>query len=685
MGRGANFSSGKFWLSQCTKPWLLIIDNADEPEMDVSELFPTGNLGHILTSTRNPNVIIHANSGSLRFRGMQPEEGIDLLLKSAYPLCQPNQSEPQKRSLAGMIAAELGYLAIAIDQAGATIRRNIYTLEKYLHSYLGYRHLLLSSESRIFASEANVITTWEIPFRQIAQRSSVEYQDAVTLMHIFAFLHFDTVPEAMFHAYWISNEVAESRFPSLLQLDSRHLEMGQDRLRQAISILCDHSIVEYDVRRKVCNLHPVVHRWSRTRIPGKSEVAFWLDCTAQLLTRCISPHLEASGHGFRRSLIPHVNSCVEFLRSNHSAFPQTARVTNQVERFASLYADNGMWRRAIHLQREIAGCRTRNLGKMHPDTLRAQRAVSKSLWNLFQVREALEIQKMLLFRQWWSRRALSDWIPLWRPNHIGYCLALDDLTQSLWLAGLRQLSRRTGERALGGFLSRLGPNDPLTLKAMFNLGRTYHHLGETDKSHSLLVAVVTRRKLLFGLDHPDTLMARNELGVSFYKRKCHLAAAERIVTRVTEARKRVLGEEHAYTLWSVNDLSKILSERGRPAEAVAQLESIIPIVERTLGHDHVGMNMTKGNLARAYVKCQRWSDAELLLGQMLELIGDDHPDWKETMHGYVHVQIQLGKVSQAQNNYQKLSQTLAQKGNIPNLSQERHLEHVEGQLRQRTN
>ncbi|KAI9872856.1 MAG: hypothetical protein M1823_008066, partial [Watsoniomyces obsoletus] len=97
--------------------------------MDISDFVPTGSQGHVLISTRNPNVIVHANAGALRFRGMDPEDGIELLLKSAFPLDEPDRREPQKLTLARSIAAELGYLAIALDQAGATIRRKIYTLE----------------------------------------------------------------------------------------------------------------------------------------------------------------------------------------------------------------------------------------------------------------------------------------------------------------------------------------------------------------------------------------------------------------------------------------------------------------------------------------------------------------------------------------------------------------------------
>ena len=77
--------------------------------------------------------------------------------------------------------------------------------------------------------------------------------------------------------------------------------------------------------------------------------------------------------------------------------------------------------------------------------------------------------------------------------------------------------------------------------------------------------------------------------------------------------KKTLGEEHAYTLGSVNEFSKILCDRGRSEKAIIMLEDIIPIVTRTLSEDHVGMMMAQSNLARAYAISKRWSDAADIL------------------------------------------------------------------------
>ncbi|KAK6379724.1 hypothetical protein LTS17_005797 [Exophiala oligosperma] len=605
-GKGSTFSAGKYWLSQQPKPWLLVVDNADDPELDISEFIPAGAHGHVLITTRNPNVTIYATAGSFRLQGLDPEEAITLLLRSAYPSDQASETGSTKRTLAQSIAAELGYLAIALDHAGATIRRKVYTLERYLHFYLGYRQRLLSSPRSISAEEADVITTWEIPFRRIEKRESVDYKDAVVLMHIFAFLHFGSISEHIFDVSWAVSESGSSSgilLPDLLRLDSSRSEEAQTRLRRAIGVLCDYSIIDHDADREMLEIHT-------------------------------------------------------------PSFPQTSERADQMERFAWVYAESGLWKPALGLQSKIIAYRVRTLGRTHEDSLRAQRSLSHIYWNLFKVEAALDVQRQILHVRWWSRSSVVHWARPWRPDHISYCIALDDLTQTLWLAGRRDLSKWTGERAVNGLVRRIGPDDPRTLNAMFNLGRTYLHAGDLGKAHKLLLSVLLKRKKLFGQNHPDTLMARNELGMCFCARKERLGVAERLVANVLEARKQVLGEEHAYTLWSVNDLSKVLCERGRPLQAVNMLTELIPVVERTLGQEHVGMNMTKGNLARAYVLCGRWYDAERVLLEMLSLIKDDHPDWVQTMSGCIHVQILSGRLEEAEKNCTKILRKITQENGL---------------------
>jgi tetratricopeptide (TPR) repeat protein len=645
------------WLSTYSKPWLLIIDNADDPDMEISKYFPPGGKGHILITTRNPGAVIHATIGDFHFSGMDPDEAITLLLKSAHQPNKPVRCDDESKKFASGIACELGYLALALTHAGATIRRNIYTLEKYLHYYLGYRKGMMGYSHIKNPDDASIITTWEIPFRRIATRESVEYRDAADLMHIFAFMHFESIPESIFERYWSAVEGTESKltnYPDILQNKSAWSEETHARLRRALNILCDYSIIDHDPDKGLCSLHPVIHSWARGRLTLVDQKR-WLSYTSTVLACCISLNLEASGRAFRRLLLPHIDSCLRALHSLYQLFPENVEQAAEVDKFASVYAENGLWKLAREWQHKVIELRTRKLGKQHRDTIQAQVSLGYIYWNKFEIKSAIEVQNQVRISQWWLRPSLASWTTClpWKPDHISYSMALSDLTQTLWLAGRRNLSKMTGERAVQGLIKHLGPDDPITLNAMFNLARTYLHLDEYKKCHELLILVVKKRKRFFGPNHVDTLMARNELGMS-YRAQGRMDIAERIVTNVVESRKKVLGEEHAYTLWSVNDLSKILCDRGRPENAVSMLEDIIPVVIRTLGEEHVGMVMTQSNLARAYSLCERRNEALVLLRKLTDVIPSNHPDWIHAMSGSVHVRFKLGQLEEIEKDCNKM-------------------------------
>lgn len=83
--KGSTPSSAVHWLSTCLQPWLLIFDNADDPDMDWSSHLPPGGNGHVIITTRNPGANIMATCGCIKLSGMDPEEATVLLLRCAYP------------------------------------------------------------------------------------------------------------------------------------------------------------------------------------------------------------------------------------------------------------------------------------------------------------------------------------------------------------------------------------------------------------------------------------------------------------------------------------------------------------------------------------------------------------------------------------------------------------------------
>jgi hypothetical protein len=84
-----NQHAAKHWLSSLAYPWLLIIDNADNPKMSIEDYFPEGENGLILVTTRDPSNKVHGTIGPrfYHFDRLDDDAAIDILLKAA--------SEPQ--------------------------------------------------------------------------------------------------------------------------------------------------------------------------------------------------------------------------------------------------------------------------------------------------------------------------------------------------------------------------------------------------------------------------------------------------------------------------------------------------------------------------------------------------------------------------------------------------------------
>ncbi|CEJ81165.1 hypothetical protein VHEMI01309 [[Torrubiella] hemipterigena] len=649
-GKGNERGAGIAWLAQTYKPWFVVLDNANDPQMTLSEFIPSTGNGNILITTRNPGARLYNTVGYLEFRGLNPEDAITLLLRLAYPDKELQDTKQLYSIGAKSIVSELGYLALAVKHAAFTIRSRMRPLEFYLKSLLTCRTTLLSRPIVESAADANIIATWELPFGEISSHRSTDYRDAVDLIHIFAFLHFATIPCAILSlcSDGIKSSTGLAACPSFL-IDPVAKYQVEERILVAARVLYNHSIISiHDVDAGTCNtallsgkyftLHPAIHEWARGRL-RKCDQLKWLCCTAAILEHAISSNMEPSGRMFRRLLLPHIESCRSLLKSAYPNLPETAEQASQLEKFGLVYSEAGHWETARILQKQVLAYRLRTLKQYHPLTIQAGRNLAHTYWNLFEIEHCLNLLNDIRKSQVIYRPSFFDyfvWPPL-KPCYFEYYLTLDDLHKSLWLSGERDLSLTVGLRATNGLKELLGPEDPVTVNAMFNLARTFLHLGRYEESFELLEHVIKVRKRFWGPEHPDTLMARNELGMNLYAQGKDLLKAEQLVHSVLQSRNRILGAEHAYTLWSVNDLSKIWTQLERYDGAIQILEEILPIVARTLGQHHIGMVMTRSNLSRAYIRSGRLEKAKKEIIYIREQVPQNHPDSIYADYGWAYL------------------------------------------------
>ncbi|KAJ7703642.1 P-loop containing nucleoside triphosphate hydrolase protein [Mycena rosella] len=165
-GVGDSSQDALQWLNGKSDEWLLFLDNADDPKIDLNKYFPQCNHGNIIITSRNPGLCVYAGSHSA-VSDMEESDAVNLLLRSAaQDITYPN------KAIAAEIVKVLCYLPLAIVQAGAFISKSG-RLNSYLALYATNKTRLLSQKPA--QSHDNyawtVYTTWQISFDQLSQQA----------------------------------------------------------------------------------------------------------------------------------------------------------------------------------------------------------------------------------------------------------------------------------------------------------------------------------------------------------------------------------------------------------------------------------------------------------------------------------------------------------------------------------
>ena len=676
-GLGENHQAGVYWLAGLKMPWMLVIDNADDPSIDYSRFFPGGDRGHILLTSRLQDCKTYATVGFHDFRSMEEEDAIVLLLRAAGK----SINEEKSLGVARKIVRALGCLPLALAQAGAAIKQDICTLEDYLETYethkvdLLNRRVVQDSESH----HHSTFTTFDVTVQRIERERSEIASDAMEILQVFAFLHFEQVPLSMFHKAWtnlrrwphtippktlamrLSERVVHvPSFSALVEKVAHSLQLGtqarlpdilgkskrswnQLRFREAVAVLENHSLIYRDAGEgDTCSMHPLVHSWARHRLSSPDQ-RIWADVSANTLASSISPDSEAIDETYRISLIPHINAC---LKNDHACTILQGRINgyqmSKSIRFAGVYSEGGFWKEAAALQSRLLEIKKNSAAYRSIDDLDIMMSLANSHWNLDQVGECLKLSYKVVKL---SEKTVGQDDPK-------TLRAKDKLAEILWLIGRRQEAKALGEDTVERLRKILGSSHPFALDAMDNLGRTMLHLALPREARRLHQEALDGRERLLGASHPKTLMAMANLGMSFHALK-DLDQAEGLLDTVFHERCRILGHEHAYTLWAINDLAKIRCDQGYPMEAERMLTSILDTVVRTLGKEHIGMCMTKQNLVRAYIAQQRWAESKDTLLDLMEVqkkkqMSPEHPDRIQSAMDLARVVKHLGELDEAE-------------------------------------
>lgn len=182
--------------------WLLIVDNADDPEIVPSFLPHTPN-GHILITSRARNFRRLGVTTPLTIQPLPEADAVDFLARSTGI----DLSDAGVQKAAKELAQELGYLPLALEQAAAYIQQNNRTFRGYLNEFRKKREELRLLEaspdvgtarhydptSDEYREYLTVWTTWQFNIDAVREQDS----DAADLLTLCAFLAPDAIPVSL--------------------------------------------------------------------------------------------------------------------------------------------------------------------------------------------------------------------------------------------------------------------------------------------------------------------------------------------------------------------------------------------------------------------------------------------------------------------------------------------------------
>jgi Tetratricopeptide repeat len=169
--------------------WLLIFDNADQPSL-LKPFRPKNPHGRVLVTSRAQVFDDLGIAHPLEVSEMSVMEATDFLFCRTERQIQ----DTAEVAPAHQLAKELGYLPLALEQAGAFIYERKLRFADYLTSYRQRRLALLQRQlPKTGNYPESVATTWSLNFQAIEQTSPA----AAELLRFSAFLSSDNIPQEL--------------------------------------------------------------------------------------------------------------------------------------------------------------------------------------------------------------------------------------------------------------------------------------------------------------------------------------------------------------------------------------------------------------------------------------------------------------------------------------------------------
>lgn len=577
---GESMEDFKRHLTNSPEPWLLILDNADDPSLDISRFFPVGTRGTIIVTSRNPDCRSHATVGSRELQEMKSDDAITLLLRSGDLPCE----DEELRGFALRIVETLGYLALAVNHAGASIRQRICSLDNYLDHYTRHRKKLLSSRPVQAGSdyEYTVYTTWEISVGSIKELAKNQTDstaaNALEFLTFFGFCHFDNITEDMFrsawenysftkgHLWWASNLLGMIR-------DRRFLDWDPLKFNEAIQLLSSYSLIHVSEPNNRISLHPLVHSWIRDSLNEEAHLRWWniTVSTLALAEDCVNYHLQ-------KRLKVHLRHCIDVGKID-DLFQEDVPL-DRVEissRIIGVYSDYP-FKDALMLSERALKYSRKTLGDECYSTYLLSYRLGYILNGLREYQKASDL--------------LQDMVDV-STRELGPANTLTLSIMGGLVVAYRRLRREQealelAEKCLAICEESFDDRDDRYLNALDDVALAYDDCGRNEEAVGLLEKLLAMQKEVFNEEDLHVLDTEYYLGVAYSRSGQHQVALE-MFQNILKKESKVYGEDHYRTLHSMDRVATEYGHLGQPEKGIPLMDKAIEVCSKIgLGNELEG-------------------------------------------------------------------------------------------------
>ncbi len=534
------------WLED-NNDWLLIFDNADAPEL-LKGFRPRNPSGHILITSRAQVFDSVGIAKPVEIEAMMPDEA----LKFLFTRTGRDDNNTAEKDAATQLANELGYLPLALEQAGAFITAKKARFQDYLTSYRRKRSKLLE-ESKPIAGDyhASVATTWAMNFKEVEDISEA----ASDLLRLSAFLSPDSIPLELLTEG--KSELGTALLAALADVDEDPLVINK-----VLEPLTRYSLIRLDIDSQTYKIHRLVQEVLKDEMDAETQ-RLWAERVIRALNKAF-PSPEFETWPLCERLFTQAKVVAKLIKEWDIWLQEAARLLNGAGLYSfyrsQYFEAEPLYERSLEIREKV-------MGTDHPD-------VARSLNNLA---ELYRDQGRYAEAEMLHKRSLAIREKVMGIDHPGVATCLNNLAGLYRIQGKHTEAEPLYKRSLSIREKLRGPKHPDVAECLNNLAGLYLDQGKYSEAEPLYEQSLGILEEVLRPEHPDIATCLNNLAV-LYKSQGKYAEAEPLYKRSLSIREKALGPDHpsvALTLENYADLLRATQRNDEAAEMEARAKAIL--------------------------------------------------------------------------------------------------------------